>query len=167
MNQKERKEAFGIVFKAQYPNLYYLALQLLKDEETSRDIVSEVFARVWENFETYEMKTLPAFLMKTVKNKCLDHLRHSAVEAQYADYYLHAVSESYVHTDENEERQRQVGEMLDLLPETTRHVLEECYLNHKKYREVAEEMNVCQETVKRHIMKALKLLREHYKAKKT
>lgn len=52
--------------------------------------------------------------------------------------------------------------MLDLLPDTTRHVLEECYLNHKKYREVADEMNVCQETVKRHIIKALKLLREHY-----
>lgn len=57
--------------------------------------------------------------------------------------------------------------MLDLLPDTTRHVLEECYLNHKKYREVADDMNVCQETVKRHIIKALKLLREHYHQIKT
>ena len=40
----------------------------------------------------------------------------------------------------------EIEEMLDLLPDTTRHVLEECYLNHKKYREVADEMNVCQET---------------------
>lgn len=77
MNLKDKKEAFGIVFKAQYPNLYYFALQLLKDEEVSRDIVSEVFARVWENFDACEMKTLPAFLLKTVKNKCLDYLRHS------------------------------------------------------------------------------------------
>lgn len=108
------------------------------------------------------MQTLPAFLLKTVKNKCLDYLRHTAVHAQYADYYLHAVDQCYEDNDIQKERQRQVEEMLDLLPDTTRHVLEECYLNHKKYREVADDMNVCQETVKRHIIKALKLLREHY-----
>jgi len=164
---KERdKEVFGRLFKSQYPRLYYYALQLLKDEEASRDIVSEVFTHVWEGFALYEIVTLPAFLLKTVRNKCLDYLRHSAVHAQYADYYLHAVDGCYADGDENEERQRQVAEMLELLPETTRHVLEECYLNHKKYREVAEEMNVCQETVKRHIMRALKVLREHYNEKK-
>lgn len=167
MDEKGKRELFGTIFKAQYPRLYYYALQLLKDAEASRDIVSEVFTRVWGDFDSYEQQTLPAFLLKTVRNKCLDHLRHNAVHAQYADYYLHAVDECYMNGEENVEQQKQVAEMLDLLPETTRHVLEECYLNHKKYREVAEEMNVCQETVKRHIMKALKLLREHYKKKKT
>lgn len=167
MNDQEKKEVFGSIFKAQYPNLYYYALQLLKDEEMSRDIVSEVFTRVWENFSFYELDTLPSLLFKMVKNKSLDYLRHSAVHAQYADYYLHAVDECYANNEEDEERIRLAAEMLDLLPDTTRHVLEECYLNHKKYREVAEEMDVCQETVKRHIMKALKMLREHYKKKKT
>ncbi len=167
MAKESDKEVFGRLFRSQYPRLYYYALQLLKDEEASRDIVSEVFSRVWEGFGSYELQTLPAFLMKTVRNKCLDFLRHSAVHAQYAAYYLHAVDECCADSPENEERQRLVAEMLDLLPDTTRHVLEECYLNHKKYREVAEEMNVCQETVKRHVMRALKLLREHYNNKKT
>lgn len=157
-----KREVFGHFFKSYYGRLYYYALQLLKDEEASRDIVSGVFAHVWENFDSYDMQTLPAFLLKTVKNKCLDYLRHTAVHAQYADYYLHAVDQCYEDNDIQKERQRQVEEMLDLLPDTTRHVLEECYLNHKKYREVADDMNVCQETVKRHIIKALKLLREHY-----
>lgn len=162
-----KREVFGHFFKSYYDRLYYYALQLLKDEEASRDIVSGVFAHVWENFDTYDMQTLPAFLLKTVKNKCLDYLRHTAVHAQYADYYLHAVDQCYEDNDIQKERQWQVEEMLDLLPDTTRHVLEECYLNHKKYREVADEMNVCQETVKRHIIKALKLLREHYHQIKT
>lgn len=165
MEEKDKREAFGRIFKAQYPRLYYYALQLLKDAEASRDIVSDTFARVWADFGSCEPDTLPAFLMRAVRNRCLDHLRHNAVHAQYADYYLHAVDECYAEGEENRERQRQVEEMLDLLPDTTRHVLEECYLNHKKYREVAEEMNVCQETVKRHIIRALKLLREHYKKK--
>lgn len=165
MEEKDKREVFGRIFKAQYPRLYYYALQLLKDAEASRDIVSDTFARVWADFGSCAPETLPAFLMRAVRNRCLDHLRHNAVHAQYADYYLHAVDECYANDEENRERQRQVEEMLDLLPDTTRHVLEECYLNHKKYREVAEEMDICQETVKRHVMRALKLLREHYKKK--
>lgn len=167
MENKSDKERFGQLFKAQYPRLYYYALQLLKDEEASRDIVSETFTHVWADFASFDLQTLPAWLMTTVRNKCLDFIRHTHVHALYADYYLHAVDECYVESDDNRERQQKVAEMLDLLPDTTRHVLEECYLHHKKYREVAEEMEVCQETVKRHIMKALKLLREHYKDKKT
>lgn len=165
MEEKDKREVFGRIFKAQYPRLYYYALQLLKDAEASRDIVSDTFARVWADFGSCAPETLPAFLMRAVRNRCLDHLRHNAVHAQYADYYLHAVDVCYANDEENKERQRQVEEMLDLLPDTTRHVLEECYLNHKKYREVAEEMDICQETVKRHVMRALKLLREHYKKK--
>ncbi len=160
------REIFGQLFKTYYARLYYYALQLLKDEEASRDIVSGAFAHVWEDFASYDLQTLPAFLLKCVKNKCMDYLRHSAVHAHYADYYLRAVDECYANAEENQERQRLVEEMLDLLPDTTRRVLEECYINHKKYREVAEEMDVCQETVKRHIMRALKLLKEHYNLKK-
>lgn len=161
MTAKTDRETFGQIFKSQYPRLYYYALQLIKDPEASRDIVSDVFTMVWGDFASYDLHTLPAFLSKTVRNRCLDHLRHETVRTQYADYYLHAVDLCCQDTPDSEERARRVDKMLALLPETTRHVLEECYLNRKKYREVAEEMNVCQETVKRHIMRALKLLREH------
>lgn len=47
-----KREVFGHFFKSYYGRLYYYALQLLKDEEASRDIVSGVFAHVWENFST-------------------------------------------------------------------------------------------------------------------
>ncbi len=165
MDEKDKREVFGRIFKAQYPGLYYYALQLLKDAEASRDVVSDAFARAWADFDSCDLQSLPAFLMRAVRFRCLDHLRHSAVHAQYAEYYLHAVDECCADTEESRERQRKVEEMLDLLPDTTRHVLEECFLNHKKYREVAAEMNVCRETVKRHIMRALKMLREHYNGK--
>lgn len=167
MEKKDKREEFGRFFKAQYPKSYYYALQLLKEPEASRDVVSEVFAYVWENLDSMNLQTLPAFVQKTVRNKCLDLLRHNKVELQYADYYLHAVDECYMDGTESQERQQEVERMLDLLPETTRHVLTECYLHHKKYKEVAEEMQVCQETVKRHIMRALKILREQRKTMKS
>ena len=66
----DKREVFGRFFKSYYARLYYYALQLLKDEEASRDIVSGVFVHVWENFDSYDMQTLPAFLLKTIRKKC-------------------------------------------------------------------------------------------------
>lgn len=43
---------------------------------------------------------------------------------------------------------------MDGLPQTTREILTACYLEEKKYKEVAEERNISKETVKKHIVRA-------------
>ena len=40
------------------------------------------------------------------------------------------------------------------------HILEACYIHNKKYKEVAEEKSISTSTVKKHIIKALKVLRD-------
>lgn len=57
--------------------------------------------------------------------------------------------------------------MLNSLPPLTRRIIEECYFHKKKYKEVAEEMDISPDTVKKHISKALKLLRNNYNKEKT
>ena len=44
----------------------------------------------------------------------------------------------------------------------TRHILEECYLHEKKYKEVAAELNISISAVRKHIVKALKAIREEF-----
>lgn len=57
--------------------------------------------------------------------------------------------------------QREVAVLMSQLKEPTRTVLEKCYLEHKKYAEVAEEMHLSHDMVKRHISKALILSGEY------
>ena len=40
------------------------------------------------------------------------------------------------------------------------HILEECYIQRKKYQEVAEELNISVSAVRKHIVKALQVIRE-------
>ena len=40
--------------------------------------------------------------------------------------------------------------------------MEECYFNRKKYAEVAEMLNISPSAVNKHVMKALRLLREEF-----
>ena len=47
----------------------------------------------------------------------------------------------------------------------SKEILEACYIQGKKYKEVAEEMKISISTVKKHMVRALKILRDLKNAK--
>ena len=133
----------------------------MEDSEICRDIVSDVFGQAWENVERLENATVGSFLYSCVRNKCIDYLRHDQAARQYAEYLQEVVEdEEGLTPEEYEERMNNVKQIISELPPRTRFVLEQCYFNNKKYREVAEILDVTSSAVKKHIMKALAILRE-------
>ena len=86
---------------------------------------------------------------------------HDQAARQYAEYLQEAVEDEEGMTpEEYEERMNNVKQIISELPPRTRFVLEQCYFNNKKYREVAEILDITSSAVKKHIMKALAILRE-------
>jgi RNA polymerase sigma-70 factor (ECF subfamily) len=63
---------------------------------------------------------------------------------------------------EQDERMMKIQKVLDGMTPHTRHILEECYLHEKKYKEVAAELNISISAVRKHIVKALKAIREEF-----
>ena len=68
--------------------------------------------------------------------------------------------EEWVEYNDEANSNYEVYKILDKLPPLTRQVLEGCFLEKKKYKEVAEEKSISTSTVKKHIIKALKVLRD-------
>lgn len=164
MKQEQHKE-FRQLFTDQYPRLFYYALQITHDYEASRDIVSDTFARTWSQWATVDMAKAVTMLSVAVRHRCVDHLRHARVLSEYAKYYIQAVDECYADGSEAMRRQRQVDALMAELDEPTKTIMQKCYLEHKKYDEVAAEMHIHHDTVKRHVMKALKNLRTKFSGK--
>ena len=158
----EQENTYRHLFKEQYPRLFYYVLQMTHDEEVSRDIVSDPFTRLWQGWAMIDVSRAPYMLMVSVRRRCVDWLRHQRVHSKYVDYYLHAVDEVYSDSSANVRIQKEVAVMMSQLQEPTRTVLEKCYLERKKYAEVAQGMNMSHDQVKRHISKALRLLREKF-----
>lgn len=144
--------------------MYYYALHIVNDESVAKDILNDVFAALWKNIATVKPEQINAYLLTSVRNRSVDHLRHQIMQDQYSDEYLHTVDEYY--DDYNDEKDRIVEEMLAQLSPPTDEILEMCYLKRMKYAEVAEKLDISTSTVKKHIVKALKILRERYKDKK-
>ncbi|WP_336618602.1 RNA polymerase sigma-70 factor [Bacteroides acidifaciens] len=160
-SSKITMDEFDRIYDKYYPQLLYYAYGFVEDSEICRDIVSDVFGQAWENVDRLENATIGSFLYSCVRNKCIDYLRHDQAARQYAEYLQEAVEdEEGLTPEEYEERMNNVKQIISELPPRTRFVLEQCYFNNKKYREVAEILDVTSSAVKKHIMKALAILRE-------
>ena len=161
------KYGFEQLYKANYARLYYYAFQFISDAETCKDIVNDVFEKTWNLYESLQQETITAYLYANVRNKCIDHLRHSLVKEQYADFYK-AVTQEEADNDfsEREERIARIEKVIEELTDPTKTILKECYYENKKYQEVADEFGISTNGVKKHIMKALRLIREEFDIKK-
>lgn len=155
----EKPTNFEQFFKDNYKQFYYFSLHLIEDEEYSRDIVSDAFEFVWENKNKIE--NWKTYTYSYIRNKCIDYIRHQVVKNKYADYYLKITPEFDDYTgDTYDVRIEILREVIKTLPAQTRLVLQECYINRKKYKEVAEDLGISPNTVKKHIVKALKIIRK-------
>lgn len=153
---------FDSLFREYYEPLYYFALRYVPDDDDCHDIVSGVFEQLWGNLSEVRQATVRAFLYTQVRNRCIDKLRHEKQKLQYADYVA-AHSARYIETmeyDQQEERERIVAEVLDSMGEPTHSILVACYVDGLKYKDVAEKMQISVNTVKKHIVRALRIIRE-------
>lgn len=163
----KKTHRFERLYKENYARLYYYAYRFLSDEEACKDVVNDVFEKAWQHFDELNPETSSAYLYAQVRNRCIDRLRHLQVEEQYAELYL-ALSDDVqeICPDEREERLARIEQIIANLTDPTKTILKECYYENKKYQEVADEFGISVSGVKKHIMKALRLLREEFGIKK-
>jgi RNA polymerase sigma-70 factor, ECF subfamily len=87
-----RKSLYCRLVEQHYSLAFRLAMRLLMNEDTARDVVQECFLKVWMNFDSYdEEKRFSTWLYKIVSNACFDQWRKNkrkqvAYAASVADW---------------------------------------------------------------------------------
>lgn len=154
------------IFKESYTPLYYYALTFVDNEEVCKDVVGDVFEELWQNFDSLNRETLSAYLHTCVKNRCIDHLRRRSVNERYIAFYSLDVKTGMLDTDrEEEERLARLEKSIGEMSARRRFVLEECFFHKKTYKEVAEILGMTTDGIKKHIVTALRKLREDFLGK--
>lgn len=81
--------AFRALFEHFYNYLVLYAMKRVRQREVAEDVVQEVFVAIWESPKEYNsFHGFKAFLYDAVQNRCLDYLKHKAVENRYLAYQL-------------------------------------------------------------------------------
>ena len=151
------KQLFEIYFK----KLVLFAEYFLMDREEAEDIAQEVFVDLWTNVrELPEISNLKSYLFVQVRNRCLNRLKHLHVEDFSKQWLLEAQMYAEIPEVEiDQELLKRVYGVIEELPDQSKVIFKRCVLDGKKYREVAQEMEISVNTVNTHMKRAYKFIR--------
>ena len=152
------------LFKTHYVQMYHLALTLLFDEAESKDVVSEVFASLLSGSTIVRTDNAQAFLLASVRHRCLNVLQHKQVQERFARL-LTEDKDTLVSNDTAEE-QIQMEELMhymqDSLPPLSIEIFRLRYLKEMTCQEVAEALNVSRQTVHAHLKQIVEKIRKYF-----
>lgn len=173
--EQEKKIRFEDVYLSYFSKMKYFAKEYVISEEDAENIVQDVFVELWENKEMLNMHmNLIAYLFTTIKNKCLNHLRHKLVVQETANKLqeeytisLRMNLDSLEVFDNNlfsdHDIEKIISRALDALPEKCRAIFIMSKIEGKKHNEIAQELNISINTVGSQIGIAYKKLRTELK----
>lgn len=159
-------KAFEDVFKAHYTKLTLFANKFLNDVSVSEEIVSESMTYLWEKRESIVfVSSISGYLYKMVQNRSMNYLKHQKVENEYVSYLIRnklidEIPEYSVDPYQEKELAQQIQIAINSLPERCRQIFIMSRFEYLKNKEIAERLDISQNTVERQITIALEKLRK-------
>ena len=150
------------MFRQHYEKMYNLARSILSDDDESKDVVSEVFTTILADDVVLMPESEKGFLMRSVRNRCLNLIAHKSVKERVAKLLLDDAD--VILSEETNERLDQLMLLIeDLEPPIGQFIFRLRYLQEKSYQEVADEVGVSKVTVFNHLSKAMDWIKEQFK----
>ena len=160
--QKRDREAFRFLYERYFSKMVLFAESYLYDEEEAKDLVQDLFFYIWDHAKTLQVTTsLKAYLYTSLRNRCLNVLRDRKIRDEHNDKLFEA--QLFSGTEDvviDEDVQRRLREALDSLPDRCKEIILLKVVEGKKNREIAEQLDIAETTVKTQVQRAYRMLRE-------
>ncbi len=157
------QKAFAEIYNRYKFVLHHHAWNKIRDKEEAQDTIQEVFSMIWTKRETINIgSNLSGYLYSCVRNHILNVIVRKDVQHKYMESIKDFAGNGVVTTD-HRVRESLFREMIDKeiagLPPRMREVFELSRKKHLSHREIAELMGTTEQTVKKQMTNALKVLR--------
>lgn len=157
--------SFEILFRSYYSLLCRYAAGMLHNEVTAEDLVSDVLVKIWEFPDKINIHTsLKGFLVRSVHNTCLNYLNRKHKRFQELDAEtieklntLSTESQSEIPSDQliGKELEAEIEEVIKKLPTECSRIFLLSRREALSHAEIAEKLNITENTVKVQIYRAL------------
>lgn len=145
------------LFRTHYLTMHRLAMLVLRDENTARDIVHDVFESLLRNGLT---DVSAQYLLKAVRNRCLNHIRSLSVRDRMKELY--AVDEQEIADDEwpDDETIAMIhSTVTNDLTDACRRVVNMRFADGMSYKEISVTLGISEVAVYKHLRHAIDVLR--------
>lgn len=145
--------------------LLRFATHFLKDEDEARDVVQDVFLKLWQKRDTLEeIENIEAFAMRMTRNRCLDVIRANKVVPIDAETDRKMKEETVdVHQQmEFSESAVQIRKLIGTLPDLQRTVMQLRDIEQMSYEEIAEATDLKINAIRVNLSRARKKVRDEF-----
>ena len=163
---------FTQLYLENYARLLRIAYVYIPDHEEAENMVQDVFATLWEQRDRLmEMEGIAGYLAVSLKNRCLDFLKHQSHIVEHAEHTIEAYQrhiQDSINTlsfynpaasYDNDVIHKAVSKAIDALPTRCRQIYLLCRQEGLKNAEVAARLGISLNTVEAQITIAHKKLR--------
>ena len=158
-----KEAAFAELYNRYKGPLYLHAYRMLQNEDEAKDIVQEMFAYIWfKRNEIVVPDSVDAYLYSSVRNRILNFIAHQKVIAKYVDSLDNYLEQAISSTDEKmmeKELLTVLQNEIALLPPKMREVFELSRHHDLSHKQIADQLNISDKTVKKQVSKAIRILR--------
>ncbi len=161
---KGDRGAFTEIYIRYHGLLYIFAYNRLKDREEAKDIIHELFLKLWTDHTHLQITgRLSVYLYTAVRNRIINTITHQKVAARYIDSFLsyieHIDYQSADHLARHNDLQAFIQREIDDLQPRMREVFELSRNSSLTRKEIAEKLGISEQTVKSHMHNTLKILK--------
>lgn len=157
--------AFKEIYDRYNKLLYLFAYNKLRNKEEAKDVVQDVFAWVLNNRTRFAINSsVSSFLYKSVLNKIFDIFRHQSVIRKYIEQGDHYIDIDSTETDyliREKDIAQMIRQEIDAMPQKMKEVYLLRFEQYLSAMEIAEQLNISENTVNTHLKRAAKKLRDN------
>jgi RNA polymerase sigma-70 factor (ECF subfamily) len=160
------QKTFEALFRTYFQPLSLYAASIIHSQEDGEEIVQDLFFQIWEKRQQLHItSSLKSYLYRSVRNRCLNFIKHQKVKEKYRQEAVQQFSEAVNEPPSDApELKEKIQAAITTLPARCREVFELSRFEGLKYREIAEVLGISPKTVEVQMGKALKTLRKELKA---
>lgn len=155
--------AYTELYRRYFKLLFKHAFVRLKNEDASKDLIQELFTHLWYKHESLQPdRNISNYLYTAVRNRIFDLISRENIESKYIAQLPQNIDTAECITDHmvRESQLRQlINKEIQGLPPKMREVFELSRNENLSHKEIAERLNLNEQSVRSHIKNALRILR--------
>ena len=182
------KKEFEDIYRQHYAKMYRLARTMLYDADESKDVVSDIFARLLrdgdrpqkdkaaskreqsdacissvEREQARPKAKMEGYLMTAVRNRCRDVISHKSIRERVEKFFLQESMQSQIVSMNDDDRLERLMQFIEAeLPPLSQQIFRLRFIREMSYEEVAQALGVTKVTVYNHLSQSVQRIKEHF-----
>jgi len=159
---KGNQKAFRRLYELFWESMFIEARIIVGDENEAKDIVQDIWIRLWQQRETLEVKNFKAYSSKAVRNECYKFFRDNKFSLTQLSVIetLQPLSNCEIVDQHNlEDTQSAILQSLGKLPKRCKQIFELSRTDHYTNEDIANELGISKRSVENQISLAVKSIK--------